>query len=1026
MVDGNPASGGKAAAWARYLGWNRAVAEVIYPATADPVPVYMDLEDEELASIGALAGHQGADVKEALAKAVADVTVGAGRKFSLNAISVETRLWVALNAKKPTDDAPPCLAFLALTVLAAEAMGNDDGDLASLAYYARLARLLKLPDDDAGLRAQYQGHAEYLWRCLNRWLEGLDGVRGLPTAYALNYRFVGLPMSQALVRDHDRRRFPMMFAHYGLSPGMRLAPEDLVRYLGDWLTTEGSSGTSNLRRLWNRAESHERIASIAAVELANWDGVVAGETSGATGKLAARAQVVAGLRSGFMGTSLDLSLAFRPMTADMDGAMQVRATDGEWLPLPFTPGTAGLWRTASNDSIDFASLLEGVVRISHAGDDDGTQYTHFPRMVVPLIYDELQSAFVEAERLQLGIEAMLLVRNSGTTPLAAGAVDEVEQLLSQSARPGFKKIESISGLPNGWTLFTDIQMFGAPAGTTKFNELVPMARNQLTVAGGLRIPSRIRKWSVLSPPEIRATVQSETDLRVTLVETMGDTQIAEWTSETGALIAPLDQLSLTDGDYQAALFTGKKKIPVQHVSIRLRSGDVVDAHWNDAPRLRYQLDRPLGVFSATEGEPGARFVDGLISAGPVDVEVSVSASPTIIWVEPTSVVKPPTIAIGNPDPKSCVVTGAHRIQLPPAMGGHAPKFIQGECTSCGLVKRYPGWLPRNGWKKGPKEAGQASAAVVTVGTLQEVQEHDVDWAAALDALMHLGGGPISSLESIAMQLEGSALFVDNFVRSLEALGHIAIERDSHWRPTRWEVSPTCLGKQANGAFRLAGYWPSSLRAELTACCGRDGGEVVAEAGSVNPPSLAVVGLLDDGAMQLATELDSGVSVAPEAGAAILHTLPTLSSIAAALPRSAMPGFQSAERFDLASAGWRPTGDTFLSGAYRVRRGFETTYLYRSESDVDAGTAAIAPVHLVKHLAANDHGKSLMSYHEKDQTIVVPQGCDLPGLYGRAAVALSGHLPLLRKVTVRESKRNCLLYDGIDRSSADLFATLLST
>jgi hypothetical protein len=1014
---------GKAQAWSEYLAWNRAVADVIYPETPDAVPVYMDLEDEELAAIGRAASYGGAEPAAALADVVTAVTVGPDGKFGLDAVVSETRAWVAQQAKASGGQAPPCIAYLALTCLAAEAMGNDAEDLASLAYYARLARLLKLPDDDAGLRSKYPQHAEYLWRCLNRWLESLDGERGLPTAYALTYRFVGLPMSQALVRDHDRRRFPFMFAQYGLSPGMRLAPEDLVRYLDAWLT-EGSTASSNLRRLWNRTDSHERIASIAGLELANWDGTVAGEVS-ATSRLAAKAMVIATLRNGFLGSSLDLSLGLRSLAGAMDGSMQVRATDGTWLPLTFSPGTAGLWRTAYTESIDFRSMLEGAVRIRHPDDEEGPQYTHHPRMVIPLVYDELQSAFVEAERLQLGVDAMVLVRSAGTTKASAGAVEEVESILEQSARPGFKKVEETSGLPEGWALFTDVQLFGAPAATTKFNELVPMARNQLTVAGGLRIPSRIRKWSTLSPPEIRATVQSETNLRITLSDSMGEQQIAEWSSETGGLVVSLHTLALADGDYQAALFAGKKTTPIQQASIRLRSADKVDVHWEDAPRLTYFLEGPLGVLTAVENARGSRLVDGLVAQGTSGVEATVPAGNKIIWDEPEVVVKSKTIEIGSPDPTSCVVTGAHRILLPPAMGGHAPKFIQGECSSCGLVKRYPGWLPRNGWsKKNASPTGQSVASEVAVSELSTVREDDVDWDAALDALMHLGGGAISALQSIAMQLEGSALFADTFIRSLEALGHISIERDEKWQPTRWEISPPCLGQQASGEYRLAGYWPQSYRQNLESFAAVNGG-LVGEDSDANCPTLYRLAGITEGAAHQFGE-NSTVAVAAEAGIAILRSLPALSAVSTGLPRITMPGYQTAERFDLNSAGWVSTGDPIHPGAYRLRRGFETIYVYRSLADVDAGTAATAPVHLVKHLAANDRGLSLVTYLEAADSVIVPQGCDLPGLYARAAVAVAGHLPVLKNVSVKKVKRKCLVYEAIDRPSADLLNTLLST
>jgi len=46
---------------------------------------------------------------------------------------------------------------------------------------------------------------------------------------------------------------------------------------------------------------------------------------------------------------------------------------------------------------------------------------------------------------------------------------------------------------------------------------------------------------------------------------------------------------------------------------------------------------------------------------------------------------------------------------------------------------------------------------------------------ALDALIHVGGGPLSSLERVALQI-GSRLFVDDFMRSLEADGDLEIKR----------------------------------------------------------------------------------------------------------------------------------------------------------------------------------------------------------------------------------------------------------
>ena len=1009
-------------AWNEYLKWNDAVAEVIYPVSEDAMPAYLDMEVEELRRIAEYAGHPGGEPRKVFASSVRAVTVNPDGHFDLTPLAYRTKLW----SSKRTHNPPPCLGFLAITALAAEDMGNADDDIASTAYYARLARLLGLPDDNAGLRHHYSRHAEYLWRCLNRWLDDLDGERGIPTAYALTHRYVGLPMSQALVREGDRRKFPAMFAQFGLSPGMQIAPDDLIGYLDHWLTTEGSPTSVNLRRLWTRHLTRERIATVAAVELANWDGVIEdGSVVTASGNnVATRAMVVANLRTGFLKSSLDISLGLRPLTADMDGQMQVRSTTGSWLDIGFSPGTAGLWRTSYSEAVDFGSMLEGVVRIRHAGGDDALEYKRFPRTVIPLIYNELQSAFVESERLQLGVDSLLLVRAVAQTKVKTNVVDEVERVLGESARPGFQRIDDLAGLPPGWVLFKDVQLFGAP-NTTRLNELIPLARNQLTIAGGLRIPSRIRKWSTLSPPEVRAAVQSERDLRVTLAEASSDEVLCEWRSDSGVLVASLADADLGDGDYRVSLFTGTKTSPVQQSSIRLRSSRDPDVLWESAPRLVYALTDPRGVISASESDGSqTTLVDGVDTVGDAEVEPTERANSKVTWAGNRPVVKRATIQIGTPDPKSCIVTGAHRILLPPWMGGNAPKFIDGECEYCGLVKRFPGWLPRNRWTT---RTSAASDEPVVVHDLDAVdQKSGPNWDVALDALMHLGGGSISSLESIALQLEGSSLFVDNFIRTLEALGHIAVERDDYFRAARWEISPSCLAQTSDGSYRLAGFWPPEFVDGVTEQAVENGAELTIDEGG-NGPSAYVISDLDDTDAAKLTANESSITVIDQAGLRMLRALPRLSAVGEALTRTPMPGFQSAERFDVPSASWVATGDPYVPGAYRLRRGFETIYAYRSESDVQAGSAAVAPVHLVKHLAANDIGKTLVSYQKKIETILLPQGSDLPGLYGRAVVAMSGCLPAPKRLSLKDGpRRNCLSYENVERDSADLLVTLLTT
>jgi hypothetical protein len=994
---------------------------VIYPFDNEAAPAYMDLEADELTDIAGRAGHKGSDPNKALAEAVRAVVVDWDDKLHLQSLKLHTSEWNDLNNK---GEPPPCLAFLSVSALAAEDMGQSEEKLAAHAYYPRLARRLGVLTGDKSVEIQYRKHAEFFWQCLNTWLASQDGNRGLPTAYALTHRYVGLPMSQALLRKGDRRKLPEMFAQYGLSPGMQIAPDALTRYLDDWLKP-GSSAPGNLVKLWQRPTSHERIASIAAVELSNWDGVLPhGSTDQVqAAALTARAGLVVNLRSGFRGSSLEIALGLR-LPADTDGRMRVLSSDQSWLRINLAPGTAGLWRTSYTEAIDTVSMLEGVVRIRHGDDEAGPEYRHFPKQIIPLTYDELQSAFVETERLQLGVDSLLLVRTHAQNHAKIKVPERVRSALEQAARPGFEIVETLQGLPDGWVLFKNVQLFSTPS--TDVNELLPLAQNQLTIAGGLRIPSRIRKWSTLAPPEVRAIAQTESHVRVTITRADSDDVIHEWISGEGAMVAPLDQLNLTDGDYRLSLFVGTGKDPVQQSSIQLRSSRNVDVLWHDAPRLVYPLTDAMGAVTASEhgSEDYASVVDGLVALGEESgVNPNVHAAGAVSWGKPPPSVARVPIQIGTPDPSSCVVTGAHYLVYPPFLGGWQPKYIQGTCRDCGLVKRSPGWISNSG----SRSAGHRSSTISTVEVrdLPKAEENEADWDAALDALRHLGGGPAASLNQIALQLEGNALFAENFRRTLETLGHIAVERDERWRPTRWEVSPPCLAETADGEYRFTGFWaPDDIESIVEEAAGY-GGQFAHHPNADAPTEYCITDVSQDDAANLVDE-NSDATVVDDSGIRMLRALPRLSEVAAALPRTGMPGFESAERFDVSSGSWAPTGDPYAPGAYRLRRGFETLYAFRSAGDVESSTVALAPPSLVKHLAANMIGTPLVSYQSDTDSLLVPLGADLPGLYGRAITAMSGALPRPKQLSFNGIRRAGRVYTDVDQDAADLLVTLFTT
>jgi len=122
-------------------------------------------------------------------------------------------------------------------------------------------------------------------------------------------------------------------------------------------------------------------------------------------------------------------------------------------------------------------------------------------------------------------------------------------------------------------------------------------------------------------------------------------------------------------------------------------------------------------------------------------------------------------------------------------------------------------------------------------------------------------------------------------------------------------------------------------------------------------------------------------------------LPSLSKVIAALPRVPAPSrTEGLTFFDPPSAKWQDAGSLSLAGAYRIR-GFATTDVLRTHEDLASGQMVYSTVHLGKHASALLWGRGpLMAYDVEDQTLRVPLGANLPGLYERAVVLASGLAP----------------------------------
>jgi hypothetical protein len=873
-------------------------------------------------------------------------------------------------------------------------MGSDQ-NVAAHAYYPRLAAVLGVTGDKPKQRLQgaYQSAAERLWRGLNDWLTMADGRYGVPTAFALTHRYIGLPMSQALVRASDRRHLVRMFLQFGLPPGSDLPPADMRRILETWIGQVPSPASKNLQALWNRTGAQERIAEVAATELANWDNSLEAENSDVSAELrTGDIRLMAQLRR-FPRPELQLSfLATMPGTSIPDDLVVESADDAPRLDVLPLNGRSLSPRTAG--SIDARSLVEGVLRLL----DPHTQSraTRHPHRVVPLRRDELTNAFVESERVQLGEDSLLLVKDE------RGLADEVEQLLKAIARPGFERRTSLRGLPERWCLFTDVQVLMTPSSSptrADLNALVPLIASQLTLAGGLKLPGNLRKWSGLHPPEIRAVSQMDGEIELSLSQTelVGERDSAPqvWRSHRGILLVDLNELGLEDGDYEVLLDGGGQAL--QRTTLRLRSADTPDRwSWDTAASLGYVPERPLSAV----GEVPQPVVRGALlpRRGVPAVPPHRDDLGPIWW----SANRPPRqdvvpIVIASPDPTSCVVTGAHRIQLPPTPRGRPTSpMLSGSCTQCGIVKRYPSWPRRSRQRRDEPdiEIREADRLVDVSETERTTPGYDV----ALDALMHLGGGPASALDRVASQIDASALATDSLRRNLEALAHIDLRRNERQEVTAWSIAPPALAEVADGSFYLVGAWSQLARARLAEAVDSVGGGMTVEERTDEPTSWFAERVDEPELSRLLPDVrellpvDTAITITLNAAQRLLQMLPPLSSVAAKLLRVPMPGARKIERFNVGSVHWEPVGSATTPGAYRLISEFRTLYVHRSELDIDQQEAAVGTAQLVKHIEALRTGRPLLAHYPRKALLAVPLGAELPGLYGRAAVLNSGCLP----------------------------------
>lgn len=983
-------------AWGRYIQWNSAIADIVFPITDQPLPVYLDLEETKLEMLATALGVPADEFPRELSTTVnAILRQDVSHRDLFIRVRSELRAWrrdLGEAASDELPEPPPVLPVLSLLSLTAERM-HRDSRMADHNFYGRLNELLGRPLDDRLVVDSYRRDGERFWLALNDWLDLNGGLRGVPTAHALGHRHIGLPLSQALLRSSDRAKLGAFFARYGLAPGSQLPPTELRPLLDQWLSSSQATVSNVLRSAWGTERAKDAITEGVASALASWDGSTRGvETGGQEG--GSRSKVALVLDAGGFPKKrfrLGIVLYASDPAIGRDGTI---LTGDEEVHVRLTPGPTGGLSVGHDATFDPGSLLEGSFRLrdSHTA----AVSLRLPKRLTVFLQDPLSMRWVEADQVMLGDKARVLVQETISS--------DVEDTLSLVARPGWTRLE-LPQIPPGWLLYDNVEIFAHAPGLdgrmTDLGPLAPRTTQQFQLTGGFRLPGATRAtFHRSAPPDVRAVTDSPDGATVTVTlegrdETGAAVDVAVFSGSTseGVLVEPLAPLGLEEGSYRLDIADAKSARRLSSTRFALRDGDHPDVwSWQKLEPVSYDLTHPLGVLGVPGGGGGDLDVKG--AQGPKQPgELRSAEVPVDPWWEKAPRTTPAQLEllrIARPDPDSCVYTGRHVEELPlvelDRRGRPVQQYVEGRCKGCGLVRRYTTNYYRNRRKWDRRAHGDHNNASIEqqatrIAAIPPIDNDQLEnWDLMLDGLFFTGGGRWAQFERLTSFVEPTALFTDQAARSLESLAHVDIRRDPrNLKMIGWEVSPSTLVPNTNG-FYMAGYWPNGLSDSLM------------EAG--------------DGAEWLENELgpsswfantvpqEWGEYVEVNAALRLLTKLPTLSQVMAALPRTDADHAARAEWFDVRGARWVPVENLQQQGGYRLSR-FTKVDAVRTPSDLESGTQALSTVQLSKHIAAYLAGtQPLLSYDADSGTLVVPRGADLPGLYGRAVVLNSGRAPLV--------------------------------
>lgn len=955
---------------------NRALNGVFLGGRFESRPLYLVLDNEGREQLASSLGIDASEVEDECCRAVSLELESQGDPYS----KFETALWSWILSGRTTR--PPFTALLFVLSHAAEQMVSD-GEFSAGNYYDRLSALVNV---DPGRLSQHGRSTEPFWKAFNDWLANNDFAYGRPTARAINsYRYVGIAMSQAIVREVDRRRFHGLFKKYGFTSTDDVSESEIEQYVAAWI--RGPEPTKQLKEAWKKAELRPRICEAAISELEDWQAENAATGLG-EGSSFSRLSLALSIRHDLLSRSAALYFgkeqSLDPVQVCLEGAGQLELSNTTF---------AAFATLEPRSSIPLAkSLLHGI-ELKRNGE---LAYKWAGRPAIPLSRSD-QGYWSEVSRVSLGVEHVVLVRDD------AGIRGAIEDALEEAAAPGYTLAtrDRLKGLPPGWVLYEKVVIKRALSELKGFESVLSPVGETTTLRfdGGIKLGRGIyHRWV---PPT------------VVLESPKADASLTAWegTSSDGNELcsaesdSTLVELSLADcvpeqGNVYVLGKSGKKTIA--SASLLFRSAERPrPLHRQEEAIVRYTgIQRALvgpcdgsGSFrglAVPNGDNKQFDLDALSAFKELPALESRPEGETAPSFARSSEEAKPVKARSKEHFESlpCAVRGRHRLKyayIPPGTPRYAPVDVG--CLDCDITFLHRRKPARTGTGRSPSRRTVPRSGNAGADIAGRQVDHDL-W---LDGACFIGAGSAAVFETFAHFSGVDTWRAGPVIRDLAWLGHIDVETGPTFRPRAWSASPPVLSMITGDMAVLAGFRCNSLTEQVRDAVSESGGELTVVHEPGHPDYLFVNGLGTEELRAATAELRDPhgreITIISRAADRILGFLSGRASLEDMFRPVSLGTGVPVQRYDVLGNRWRNAEAIQPGGAYRVSEA-GTSYVFVGAS----GRAFIGPHEMVKLAAARAQGLHLHAYDGSMRRFTSRLGCEPVGLLGRALVACSGRLP----------------------------------